>query len=58
MSDLAKELALLKAARIDPKEHFQELIRKGFINKEGEVTRLIGGGAEPEEEFREFWEKK
>ena len=27
---------------------FVRLIRKGFINARGQVTRLIGGSAEPE----------
>jgi hypothetical protein len=33
-----------------PREHFARLVRKGFINSHGEVTRLLGGDAEPEPE--------
>jgi hypothetical protein len=31
-----------------PKEHFDRLVRLGFINTRGEVTKLLGGDAEPE----------
>jgi hypothetical protein len=30
---------------------FQDLVRKGFINAQGQVTRLIGGSAEPEPDY-------
>ena len=33
---------------------FVDLVRKGFINARGQVTRLIGGSAEPEPNF-ETW---
>lgn len=29
-------------------EHFERLVRYGWINRKGEVTRLLGGEAEPE----------
>ena len=29
-------------------EHFEQLVRLGWINRQGEVTRLLGGDAEPE----------
>jgi hypothetical protein len=38
----------------DPRELFIELVRAGFINGKGEVTRLIGGSAEPEPNY-ETW---
>jgi hypothetical protein len=37
-----------------PREHFIDLVRKGFINAQGQVTRLIGGSAEPEPNY-ETW---
>jgi hypothetical protein len=36
------------------RERFKELVRKGFINAQGQVTRLIGGSAEPEPDY-ENW---
>jgi hypothetical protein len=36
------------------RELYVELVRKGFINARGEVTRLIGGAAEPEPDY-ENW---
>ena len=38
----------------DPREHFTELVRAGFINAQGQVTKLIGGSAEPEPNY-ETW---
>jgi hypothetical protein len=31
-----------------PEEHFARLVRCGFLNARGEVTRILGGDAEPE----------
>jgi len=31
-----------------PQEHYDRLVRLGWINARGEVTRLLGGVAEPE----------
>lgn len=31
-----------------PGERFDRLVRLGWINRQGEVTRLLGGDAEPE----------
>ncbi len=39
---------LARAAARPPLEGFEELVRRGFINRKGQVTRLIGGTAEPE----------
>jgi hypothetical protein len=36
------------------RERFTELIRKGWINARGQVTRLLGGTAEPEPNY-ETW---
>lgn len=33
-----------------PEEHFQRLVRRGFINARGQVTKLLGGDADPEPE--------
>jgi hypothetical protein len=43
--------------RVPPKtgrELYIELVRKGFINAQWQVTRLIGGSAEPEPDY-ENW---
>ena len=49
-SELAEEArAALAAHKETSSEHFERLVRKGFINRRGEVTKLIGGDAEPEE---------
>lgn len=39
-------------------EHFVWLVRKGFINSKWEVTRLIGGDAEPEPDYKNFTGEK
>ena len=39
--------ALEKSAET-PQEHYDRLVRRGWINARGEVTRLLGGEAEPE----------
>ena len=33
-------------------EHFTELVRKGWINARGQVTKLLGGIAEPEPNYQ------
>lgn len=38
----------LRESRETPKERFARLVRIGWINRQGEVTRLLGGDAEPE----------
>jgi|GEM_PF-6794675 len=51
-SEIGKEARLaFERSRVSPKEHFQRLIRWGFINSRGEVTTLLGGSAEPEVEL-------
>ena len=40
--------AALEATRLPPKEHFAQMVRDGIINRKGQVTRLVGGDAEPE----------
>ncbi len=56
----AKEIAAeaWEALRRRPKktsdEEFTDMVRKGFINAKGQVTRLIGGSAEPEPNY-ETW---
>jgi hypothetical protein len=48
-AELAKESReALRRSRESPAEHFDRLVRLGFINKRGEVTKLLGGDAEPE----------
>lgn len=38
----------LRESRETPKERFARLVQLGWINRQGEVTRLLGGDAEPE----------
>jgi hypothetical protein len=40
-----------------PREHFTWMVRKGMINARGQVTRLIGGSAEPEPDY-ETWTRE
>ena len=50
-SELGREaLEALRRSRSSqtPEERFQRLIHLGWINARGEVTRLLGGDAEPE----------
>lgn len=42
--------AVERAGERPPLQIWEDLIRKGFIDREGRVTRLIGGTAEPEPE--------
>ena len=46
----AEALAALRAAPEDPKQLFQRLVERGWINMRGEVTKLLGGEADPEPE--------
>jgi hypothetical protein len=39
---------------LEGRELFKDLVRQGFINAQGQVTRLIGGSAEPEPDY-ENW---
>jgi hypothetical protein len=48
-AELAEEaMKALRESREPPHEHFARLVRLGWINRRGEVTRIIGGEAEPE----------
>jgi hypothetical protein len=38
----------LRRSPESPEEHFERLVRLGWINARGEVTKLLGGDAEPE----------
>ena len=51
--ELARE-ALNRMPLMSPREYFAWMIRKGFINAQGQVTKLIGGSAEPEPNY-EAW---
>ena len=44
----ADAMKALRESREPPREHFARLVRLGWINRQGEVTRLLGGDAEPE----------
>jgi len=48
-NELAREAReALSKSKETSHERFQRLIRLGWINSRGEVTRLLGGDAEPE----------
>lgn len=38
----------LRESREPSHEHFERLVKLGWINRLGEVTRLLGGDVEPE----------
>jgi hypothetical protein len=40
--------AALVATELPPKEHFAQMVRDGIINARGQVTKLVGGSADPE----------
>ena len=44
----ADAMKALRESRESPHEHFERLVKLGWINRQGEVTRLLGGDAEPE----------
>jgi hypothetical protein len=54
--ELAREAreALSRRPPRSAREHFTWLIQQGFINAQGQVTKLIGGSAEPEPNY-ENW---
>lgn len=50
--EIAEEArAAFERSRQTPEEHFKRLVRRGFINSRGELTKLLGGEAEPEVEL-------
>jgi hypothetical protein len=40
------------------RELFVDLVRKGFINARGQVTKLIGGSANPEPNYQTWSDEK
>jgi hypothetical protein len=36
----------------NPHEHFQELVRLGWINARGQVTKFLGGVVDPEPDYQ------
>ena len=54
--EIAREAreALSRVPPMSAREHFTWMVRQGFINGQGQVTRLIGGSAEPEPNY-ETW---
>ncbi len=46
--------ALSRRPPMTSREHFIWMVRKGMVNARGQVTRLIGGSAEPEPNY-ETW---
>jgi hypothetical protein len=45
---LEEMFAALEASEFPPLEGFERTVRTGIINRQGQVTKLIGGSAEPE----------
>jgi hypothetical protein len=39
---------------LEGRELYTWLVREGFINAQGKVTRLIGGSAEPEPDYQNW----
>jgi hypothetical protein len=47
--DVAREAReALSHSRETPDELYERLVRRGWINRRGEVTRILGGNVEPE----------
>jgi hypothetical protein len=46
----------LRTDKGSPDEHFTRLVRLGWINARGEVTKFLGGEAEPEPNFEKWKE--
>jgi hypothetical protein len=44
----------LRTDKETPDEHFTRLVRLGWINARGEVTKFLGGEADPEPNY-ETW---
>ena len=40
-----------------PRQHFRKLVRLGWINAQGQVTKFLGGEAEPEPDYQ-TWTKE
>jgi hypothetical protein len=47
IAEMRKALEASTSA-MTPIEHFRRMVASGVINARGEVTRLVGGNAEPE----------
>jgi hypothetical protein len=45
---------LQREPRESSREHFTRLVRNGWINARGQVTKLLGGTADPEPNY-ETW---
>lgn len=43
-----REALAASVGRMTPREHFNRMVNDGIINSNGEVTRLVGGTAEPD----------
>src|SRR5207247_488222 len=48
--------ALRRRPRRSSREHFRELVRLGWINARGQVTKLLGGEADPEPDYPSWTE--
>jgi hypothetical protein len=50
--------ALRRRPRESSRERFQRLVRNGWINARGQVTKLLGGTADPEPNYETWTEEK
>jgi hypothetical protein len=50
--------ALARMPPRSPREQFQELVRLGWINARGQVTKFLGGEAEPEPNYQTWTAKE
>ena len=46
----------LRTLHETPDEHFTRLVRLGWINARGQVTKFLGGEAEPEPNYQNWIE--
>jgi hypothetical protein len=46
----------LRAHKETPDEHFTRLVRLGWINARGQVTKFLGGEADPEPNYQTWTE--
>lgn len=47
----AKRL-LREAGKVPPKVRFERLVKRGLIDRQGRLTRLAGGDAEPDPSYQ------
>jgi len=50
--------ALRRAPPQSSREHFQELVRLGWINARGKVTTFLGGVVDPEPDYQTWTDER